>query len=236
MLGNLKKYFSLMFLSAQIVAGRKFWIVILIPLLWLALQAAFILLGWREGKIEPVNAQALMGFPLAVIAIGFGIRIIAGEIDGRTLEIAYTVPGGCHRIWLAKLAASVCLLLISEALLAIVVLVFFIPSVPFVSLYGALQASVFYLILGMAFSAFFRSEITGAMATVAVFTLNAMIGFEDFQLRISPFFNPLVIQGMDSDQLFAQTLQNRIFFIILIVGITLLTFSRVERREKMLGD
>ncbi|MFC1839701.1 hypothetical protein ACFL1N_08985 [Thermodesulfobacteriota bacterium] len=116
MWSNLKKYLRLMFLATQIVAGRKFWIVMFLPLLWLVLQAVFILLGWRESKLDEVNAQALIGLPLAVIAIGLGIRIIAGEIDGRTLEIAYTVPGGCHRIWLVKIASSVCLLLISEIL------------------------------------------------------------------------------------------------------------------------
>jgi hypothetical protein len=31
-------------------------------------------------------------------------------------------------------------------------------------------------------------------------------------------------------------IQNRIFFIIFMVAITLLTFLRVERREKMLRD
>lgn len=230
MLDNIKKYLRLMFLSTEIVAGRKFWIVILLPLLWLVFQAVFILLGWRESKLDEVNAQALIGLPLAVIAMGFGIRIIAGEIDGRTLEIAFTVPGGCHRVWLAKIVSSVCLLLISEIILAIAVLIFFIPSIPFVALYGALQGAIFYLVVGMAFSAFFRSEITGAMATIALFTINLL-----YNGWISPFYNP-IIEEMEKTQQFGRVLRNRILFIILIGALTLLTFSRVERREKMLGD
>jgi hypothetical protein len=98
--GRIRGYLRLMLLSAQLVAGRRFWIVILLPLLWPALQVFLLLVGWRQRGFEPVNAQALMGLPLAVIAIGLGVRVIANEIDRRTLEIAYTVPGGCHRIFL----------------------------------------------------------------------------------------------------------------------------------------
>ncbi|MFC1839702.1 hypothetical protein ACFL1N_08990, partial [Thermodesulfobacteriota bacterium] len=89
---------------------------------------------------------------------------------------------------------------------------------------------VFYLIVGMFFSAFFRSEITGAMATIALFAILLPING-----WVVPFFNPL-IEEMDSAQQFARILQNRILFIILIGAFTLLTFLRVERREKMLGD
>lgn len=225
-----------MVLSAQLVAGRRFWIVILLPLLWPLLQVFFLLVGWRKSGFEPMNAQALMGLPLTVIAIGFGVRVIANEIDRRTLEIAYTVPGGCHRIWLAKIASSFCMLLLSQALLAIVITAF-LTEFPFTSFYGALQAAVFYLIAGMAFSAFFRSEITGIMASISLLVLNGLVsGFGGNQMRISPFFNPLAIREGDTTVLFAWTLQNRILFVLLIVAIILLTFSRVERREKMLGD
>lgn len=229
--GRIRGYLRLMLLSAQLVAGRRFWIVILLPLLWPALQVFFLLVGWRQRGFEPMNAQALMGLPLAVIAIGLGVRVIANEIDRRTLEIAYTVPGGCHRIWLAKIAASFCILLLSQALLAVVITAF-LTEFPFTSFYGALQAAVFYLTAGMAFSAFFRSEITGIMASVTLLVINGLFS----GLRISPFFNPLAIREGDATVIFAWTLQNRILFVLLIVAITMLTFSRVERREKMLGD
>lgn len=236
-LGRVSDYLRLTRLSAQLVAGRRFWIAMLLPLLWPASIVFMLLVGWWQGGFEEANARALLiGMPLTVLAMGLGIRIIAGEMDNRTLEIAYTVPGGCHRVWLAKISACFFLLLGSEALLALVTLAFF-TSFPLTAMYGALQAAVFYMIASMAFSAFFRNEITGAMATTALLALNGIgTGFGSNQMRISPFFNPLAIRDGDPATLFAWTLQNHILFIILIVAVTLLTFSRVERREKMLGN
>jgi len=235
-LDRIKGYLRLTRLSAQLVSGRRFWIAMLLPLLWPALNALWLLLGWREQGLDAEDAQAFMGFPLAVLAIGLGIRIIAGDMDRRTLEIAYTVPGGSHRVWLAKMAACFLMLLGSEILLALVT-VYFFTSFPLTSLYGALQAAVFYMIAGMAFAAFFRNEITGAMGAAALLALNGFgTGFGNTQVRISPFFNPLAVEGRDVSAVFAWTLQNRILFLLLIAAITLLTFSRVERREKMLGD
>jgi MFS family permease len=227
-------YLRLTQLSIQLIAGRRFYITVLLPLLWPAFQAFLLLMGWRETKIEAVNIQMLIGLPLVIYAIFLGIRIIASEVDRRTLEVAYTVPGGSHRIWLANMTASFCLLLFSEMLLAIFTLVLF-TSFPFVTFYGALQAAVFYMVVGMAFAAFFRSEISGAMATALLLTINIMISSFGNTMRLSPFFNPLAFDSNMTD-VSAYTIQNRILFIIVISAITLLTFSRVERREKMLGD
>jgi hypothetical protein len=231
MMDNLKRYLRMMFYSARLVAGRKFWIVIFLPLLWLIVRALFVMFGDGE-KLGPESAHYLMSLPLSVVAMGFGIRIIAGEIDSRTLEIAYTVPGGCHRVWLAKIATSVSLLLASEILLTLFIMIFFTSVTPG-TFYGVLQGAVFYLVTGMAFSSFFRSEITGAMATVVLFAINLLVGQGS---RVSPFFNPLALDNTEKAQAIYYTIQNRIFFIIFIAAITLLTFYRVERREKMLGD
>ena len=235
MMDKIKRYLRLMFYSARLVAGRKFWIIIPLPLIWLILKALFIMLGWSNGKLGPESAHLLMSIPLAVVGMGLGIRLIAGEIDSRTLEIAYTVPGGCHRVWLAKIATSVSILLISELVQAFFTMVFFTSVTPG-TFYGVFQASVFYLVAGMGFAALFRSEITGAMVTVVLFAFNALIGFDRFQPRVSPFFNPLAIENTDKSQILSYTIQNRIFFMILIAALALLTFSRVERREKMLRD
>ena len=234
MIDNIKKYFRLMFYSAYLVAGRKFWIVVFLPLIWLLLRALFILIGWDDGKFDPENAHLLMSIPLSVIGMGLGIRLIAGEIDSRTLEIAYTVPGGCHRVWLAKIATAVSMLFASEVLLTIVTMMFFTAVTPG-TFYGVFQGSVFFLIAGMAFSALFRSEITGAMGSVVLYVI-VLLMQANRQFRISPFFNPLAIENTDKSQIISSTIQNRIFFIIIIVVLALLTFLRVERREKMLGD
>lgn len=229
--------FRLVRISAHLVAGRRFWIVPLLPVLWPAFQAFRLLVGWREESFKAVSAQnALIGVPLTALAIGFGVRIIAGEIDRRTLEIAYTVPGGCHRVWLAKLAASTLMLLASEALLATFTFVL-LTAFPLSALYGALQAAALYMVTAMAFAVLFRSEITGAMGTVAVLALGGLLsGFGGNQMRISPFFNPLAIRNAGGTELFAWVLQNRIGFAILIVLVTAMAFARAERREKMLGD
>lgn len=233
MINKIKTYFRIMYYSAHLVGGRKFWIIIFLPLLWLIIRALFIMFGSAE-KLSPESAHYLMSMPLSLVAIGLGLRIIAGEIDSRTLEIAYTVPGGCHRVWLAKIATSVSLLLASLILLTIFTMLFFTSVTPG-TFYGVLQASVFYLIVGMAFSTFFRSEITGAMASVVLYTLNLFVQVRG-QFRISPFFNPLAMDGTEKTQILYYTIQNRIFFLIFIAVIALLTFYRVERREKMLGD
>ncbi len=224
-------------LSARLVAGRRFWIAPLLPTLWLAFQAVRLVAGWREESFEAEHAQNLLiGLPLTVLGIGFGVRIIAGEIDRRTLEIAYTVPGGCHRVWLAKLAASTVLLAFAEALLAILAFVFF-TDFPLSVLYGSLQGAVCYMVLAMALAALFRSEITGAMATAAVLGLNGLLtGFGAHQQTMSPFYNPLADGGAKAGQLLAAIVQNRIGFALVIAAITALAFARAERREKLLGE
>ena len=201
-LARLADSLRLIRISAHLVVGRRFWVAPLLPVLWPAFQAFRLLVGWQQESYQAASAQnALVGLPLTVLGIGFGVRIIAGEIDRRTLEIAYTVPGGCHRIWLAKLAASVLMLLASEVFVAILTFAFF-TAFPLSALYGALQAAVFYMVTAMALAVFFRSEITGAMATVAVLAFNGLIsGFGANQMRISPFFNPLAIREAGSADL-----------------------------------
>ena len=238
-LERLRDYIRLTHLSAHLVAGRRFWIATLLPLIWPAALAFCMLVGWRQSGFEEASAQNfLIGAILTILAIFLGIRIIAGEMDRRTLEIAYTVPGGCHRVWLAKISACFFMLLVSEILLALATLALF-TSFPLSALYGALQAAIFYMIVAMFFSALFRNEITGAMAAAALLSANfifAGIVSGRSLMRISPFFNTLAIRNGDTATIFAWTLQNRILFVLLIAAITLLTFSLVEKREKMLGD
>ncbi len=227
--------FGLLRLALLVVAGRRFWILPLLPLLWLVFQAGVLLLGAGE-EFTPGSAQGpLIGLPLTLLAVFLGLRIIAGEIDGRSLEIAYTVPGGCERVWRAKLLAAGLVLLVSEALLAIATLTFF-TSFPWGALYGAMQAASFYLILSMALATLFRSEAAGAMGTAAVLGLNGLItGFGQNQVRASPFWNPHSIDDADPTELFAWTLQNRIGILLVMAAILSLAFMRANRREKMLG-
>ena len=217
--------------AARIVAGRWFWLAALLPLLWLGFQYISVILGWRATSYEIVDAQnKLIGFPLAILAAGLGVRVIAGEIDLRTLEIAYTVPGGAHRVWLAKLGASFLILLVAEALLAITTFVF-LTSFAWSTLYGALQSAVFFLVLAMGLGALFKSEAAGGMVCAGVLTL-ALIFTE---LRISPFFNIELSADLDAVERMARLVQNRIGYVILTLAVMLLTFGRAEQRERMLS-
>jgi hypothetical protein len=226
---------GLLRLALLVVAGRRFWLLPLLPILWLVFQAGVLLVGAGEA-FTPTSAQGpLIGVPLTLLAVFLGLRIIAGEIDGRSLEIAYTVPGGCERVWRAKLLAAGLVLLVSEALLAIVAWRFFTPF-PWGALYGAMQAAIFYLILSMALATLFRSEAAGAMGTAAVLGLNGLItGLGQNQVRASPFWNPHAIEDADPTELFAWTLQNRIGIVLVMAAILSLAFMRANRREKMLG-
>lgn len=223
-------------LSARLIGGRRYWVAPLLTLLWPAFQAFRLVMGWQVSAFEPSSVQTvLVGFPMMVLAVGLGVRVIADEIDRRTLEIAYTVPGGAHRVWLGKLAAAVGLLLAAEALLAGVTFAFFAP-VTLGALYGALQAAVFYLVLSMGLAVLTRSEITGALATAVILSINGLFtGFGGNQLRVSPTFNPLSLRSVPAEMVVAYTVQNRVGILLAIVALGALAFARADRREKLLG-
>jgi hypothetical protein len=224
----------LMKLAGRLLAGRWFWVWPLIPLAWIGFQVIRLVVGWRPEDFLPGDAQTvLIGFPLVVLGVFLGIRVMAGEIDQRTLEIAYTVPGGTHRVWLNKLAAALVLLVTAEILLAVATLVF-CTSYPPGALYGALQAAVFYMVLGMGLSALTKSEATGAMLSIGVLIAN--FPFQAGNTRVSPFFNPTRLDDNIAADVLAWTVQNRIGFLLVIAAITVLSFARAERREKMLGS
>ena len=227
---------GLLRLALLVLAGRRFWVLPLLPLLWLGFQAVLLLVGLGEG-FESASAQGpLIGVPLTALAVFLGLRIIAGEIDGRSLEIAYTVPGGCQRVWWAKLMAAGLVLVVSEALLAVATYFFFTGSFPLGALYGAFQAAAFYLILAMAMATLFRSETAGAMGTAAVLGLNGVLsGFGANQIRVSPFWNPYSLEEADPTELFAWTLQNRVGVVLVAAAILALAFMRANRRERMLS-
>lgn len=221
-------------LAARIVAGRWYWAWPALPLLWVGFWIVAVLANWRPTDFVPADAQNfLIGTPLLLMGLGLGLRVIAGEIDQRTLEIAFTVPGGTHRVWLAKLGAGLGLLIVAELLLAVVVYLF-CTSFPPGALYGALQAAVFYMVLGMGLAALTKSEATGGMIAAGLLLLNFL--FQAANLRISPFWNPLNMPDADPREMLAWTTQNRIGFLLAIAAVVVLAFGRAERREKMLGS
>jgi ABC-type transport system involved in multi-copper enzyme maturation permease subunit len=224
----------LVYLSGRLIVGRWWWVVPVLPLTWSGWLILRLLVGWRTERYEPYDAQnVLIGLPLAILAIGLGIRIIASELDSRTLEIAYTVPGGTRRVWLAKLAAAVSMLLVAELLLAATTAVF-LTGFPVGMLYVPLQAAVFYLVLSMALSALFKSEVTGALVSIPALIIGLFLS----SVRPSPFFNtllPQIADRADPSDILAWTIQNRVGSALAILAITALAFARAERRERMMS-
>jgi hypothetical protein len=234
---RLKDEIRLLRLSARLLMGKRFWLVPLFPILWPTALWLFLLWGWTENAYLPPDAQTgLIGTPLTVLGIFLGGKIIAGEIDKRTLEIAYTVPGGAHRIWISKLIVCVLTLVTAEALLAGAAYAFF-TDFPMGALYGAMQSALFYLALSMSLAALFKSEASGGLVVIVVLLLNYVFtGFGNFQVRISPFWNPAVLlrDGRDPADVLAWTVQNRIGFLFAIAAVIAMGFTRAERREKLL--
>ena len=226
---RLAAYLALYRLAAVSVSGHRFWLLPFLTLAWPLLLAVGTLVGVLDVEFVPASAQnMLIGAPMAVLAVFLGLRVIAGEIDGRTLEIAYTVPGGCERVWWAKLAGALLLLVVAEALLAVATWLFFTPF-PLAALYGALQSALFYLALATGMATLFRREVAGAMATVVALGLGALV-----EARLSPFSNPLQSNSSDQAEVLAATVQNRIGIALAAAGILSLAFMRANRRERML--
>ncbi len=230
-----RRCFPLVKISIPIVGGRRWWLAPILVSIWPAFQALRVLMGWQEGAFDGVAVQTtLIGFPLMILAIGLGLRIIGAEIEQGTLEISYTIPGGASRAWLGKLVGTVLILLFAEAVLALWCEIFFLP-ISFSALYGAFQESLFYLVTAMAMAVWSRSQITGAMLSALVFAINAFLtGFGANPMRISPTFNSLALRHRSPEEVLAFTVQNRVGMALLITAIIAATFSRAERREKML--
>lgn len=224
-------------LSLRLQLGRKMWLVPALALLWPSYHAVTVFAGWRELPFDAAAVQnGLIGIPLAVLAIGLGVRIVAAEIEQRTLEVAYTVPGGARRVWIGKLGA-VALPLLGTALLLAMFAAVFSPRYPLSSIYGALQGAAFYLVLAAGLGALLRNEITAALVASVVLGLNGFLtDFGNVPSRWSPLFNPLVVAKDASEtEMLAWTVQNRIGFALLIVSLVTLTCARAERREKLLN-
>ncbi|MCY4142075.1 MAG: hypothetical protein OXG08_00100 [Gammaproteobacteria bacterium] len=233
---RLANQFDLLKHAAIANAGHRFWLIpILVPIIWLGPQSFFLAMGWTQ-PVQPSAIQVrMMGFPLACVGIYLGLRIIAGEINARTLEIVYTVPGGAVKVWLIKLLAAIMILLPTQIIIGVYSWFMFTPF-PLESLYGALQIGVFYLVVSLGFSTLFRSEVSGAIVAVAALGLNVVItGFGTGRQVWTPFFNPHVIDNESFRTILAMTLQNRIGMALVIIMIISLAFLRGNRRERLLS-
>lgn len=238
MSSSLNRVFAIleMFRYAAIsIAGKHFYLLLLIAPIWVLSMWLLEYIGMFSG-LHGGNAQVLLiGLPMVFVAIFLGLRIMASEISGRSLEIVYTVPGGSERVWWTKLLAAVLILIPFMGLLSGGVWLF-ITNYNLLVLQGSLQAALFFLVLAMGFSVLFRSEIGGAVATIAVLGIFGLVsGFGNNQLEISPFYNPFTLVNEDPEEVIASTVRNRVGYLLLTFAILGLAFMRSNRREKLLS-
>ena len=233
---RLRESWTLLRLAARTVAGRRFWLVPLVALLWPAIVLIYAMINPWNPDAASVQ-DVLIATPLVLLALGFGGRIIASEIDRRTLEIVYTVPGGAHRVWAYKLVASALLLLVTALVLALAA-VALTGNLPAHSIYGALQGALVYLVLSMGWSVLTGTEAVGALLSAVVLLLNLLLtGFNSASTaRLSPFLNPLKLpESMNAREVLSTLVWNRIGFALVFAALIGLAFLRAERREKLLG-
>lgn len=220
--------------AAIAIAGHKFWLIpIIVPIVWLAPQSGMEILDWVTIRDEGI--QFRLAVPLGFVGLFLGLRIIASEINARTLEIVYTVPGGAEKVWWVKILASLMILLLTEAVMGVYAW-FLITPYNLESLYGALQVGMFYMAVAMGFSTLFRSEVAGAIVAVVALGLN--IVFTEFgreQHWLSPIYNPHAIDNEVLKTIIVETLRNRIIMALAILLIFSLAFLRGNRREKLLS-
>ena len=220
--------------AAIAISGHKFWLIpIVVPIVWLAPQSGMEILDWVT--IGDHGIQFRLAVPLAMVGLFLGLRIVASEINARTLEIVYTVPGGAEKVWWVKILASLMILLLTLAVMGVYAW-FLITPYNLESLYGALQVGVFYMAVSMGFSTLFKSEVSGAIVAVVLLGLNIL--FTEFgreQYWWSPIYNPHAINEQDLKTIVVGTLRNRIFVALVTIMIFSLAFLRGNRREKLLS-
>ena len=222
------------------IAGHFFWIwPLVLAVIWLSVYTVL-----EHDAINVINSitvsdvqNRLLGMPLAILGSVLGLRIIAGEINARTIEIIYTVPGGANRVWTIKLLAAISMIVITELALALYTW-FYFTDFPIEILLGAFLTATFFLVISMGFSALFRSEVSGAIVAALIFFVSLLMlqGRGNEQLKQwLPFFNPYASNIDESVNVLTLTFQNRIAYALLILGIICLAYMRGARREKLLS-
>ena len=220
------------------IAGKYFYLAFLVAPFWIGSLWVLEYTGIFDQYSNADAQNLILGYPLVFIGAFLGLRIIASEISGRSLEIVYTVPGGCERVWWTKLIAAMFILLPLLALLAIGSW-FFLTSFSILAIQGAIQVGAFFMVLAMGLSALFRSEVGGAVATVIVLAFWLVISGPFSHPTISPFYNPYQGVGfgrLGAEELIANTVRNRIGYLLVIFAILGLAFMRSNRRERLLSS
>ncbi len=218
-------------LSMVGVAGRRFWLLPLAPMLWPALLKFFSVIGEGGAPAPGAVAGWVLGLPTGALAVALGCRIVGGEVDQRTLEVVYTVPGGARRVWLARFAAASLLALGGELAAALVAHLTLVDIRP-LDLVSCWIGSLFLLAVGLLAGAVFRGVITAALAAVPVLALSLFMGGT---VRFAPFFSAAALAGrFDPADVLVWTFQSRVGFLLLTALLVAMAVARAENREAML--
>ncbi|GAB4373971.1 MAG: hypothetical protein Kow0062_11470 [Acidobacteriota bacterium] len=231
-LARLASRVRLVRLAAVGVAGRRALLVASLPALWPALLKVFSLLGDGGAPGAPAVAGWVLGLPCGVLAVALGCRLVASEVDQRTLEVVYTVPGGARRVWLARFAAGAALVLLGELAAALAAFLMLVDVTAF-DLLSSWIGALFLLAVSMLAGALFRSVITGALAAAPVLVLSVLIGGT---VRVAPFFSVASLAEYDPADVAAWAFQSRAGFLLATALLVAMAISRAENREAMLRD
>ena len=236
---KITQWLKLLRLAMVSIAGHFFWIWPLVLVVgWLAAHTLLEQFNVINSITAAEVQNRLLGVPIALLSTALGLRIIAGEINARTIEIIYTVPGGANRVWTIKLLASMTMIAVVELALALYTW-FYFTHFPIEALLGAFLTGHFFLVVAMGFSALFRSEVSGAIVSALLlgvcFLFLSGSGMDEQMKVFFPFFNPYASSIDESTNVLAMILQNRIGYFLVILGIICLAYMRGERREKLLS-
>ena len=231
---NLWDQKSIVVLSIRQQLGRRFLLLPLFILAWPILTTIVMYLLDERLNVGPEEVQNLLiGFPLYALAIGVGSGIITNEIEQRTLEVTYTIPGGARRVWLLKLGTATLLILFAELMMAVCVW-FLYTTFPLSVIPGAFRASIFLLVLSMGMGALLKNELFAVISTIGIGFALLVPTMEGVYTRWSPFFDPILIEEITPREYLAFTIQNYVCFTLITLALAGLAFSRAERREQLL--
>lgn len=229
-IAQLKFNLFLYILCNRLQMGHRFWMLPFAVFIWPLLQACMVFIGWKQGGFELVDVQnRLMGYPLYLMSIGIGVGLIANEVEKRTLEVSFTLPGGSAKIWINKLIAASFLIIMAELILGLCTWIFFTGITSGIVI-RVFQGAIFYLVLAMTAGAFFKNSLIAGIVTCFVLFANSYFTNGSW----SPVFNPLTINNLSAGDLMQLIIRNHFIVIAAIFVMALLAFLRMEQREALL--
>lgn len=217
--------------------GRRIWLVACLPFMWLVLQQLLLWAGWHENFTADMVQNSLIGFPLYCFAIACGVRVVAADIEHRTLEVALSASGGAWQIWTVKtLAAALllgCSLLIMSLACWLLLSNFSSTEFPWIALIGVSKALLFFLIMSVYVGSRIKSELPALAIMLGVLAL----GLAQSDQFWSPLFNPLntnMLEQYSTYQIATWTQRNHVLCATLLALIVWLLHSRSEHSEQLI--